>query len=90
MRVRIIQHPPASYGVNGDSLRVGRIYNLDSSLASALLADGCAELYDTLSAAEKQEYEQSSRNHVWQVNDRPEPKQRRRWISGFRGPEPAT
>lgn len=90
MRVRITKHPPASYGVDGDSLRIGRIYNLDSSLASALLADNCAELYDTLSVSEKREREDSSRNHVWQAHDRPERKRRRRLLSGFVGPEPAT
>jgi hypothetical protein len=34
-------------------LHVGGVYNLESSLASALIADACAELYETLSDEEK-------------------------------------
>jgi hypothetical protein len=34
-------------------LRVDGVYNLESSLASALIADACAELYETLSDDEK-------------------------------------
>jgi hypothetical protein len=53
MRVRISRKAPAEYGIDGDSLRVGRVYNLDSSLASALMLEGCAELYDLLTPEEK-------------------------------------
>ena len=44
MRVRIIKAPPASYGIDGGALRIGRVYNLDASVASALMADHCAEV----------------------------------------------
>jgi hypothetical protein len=46
MRIRITRTPPPSYGVDGADLRVGRIYNLEWSLASALMCDGCAEYFD--------------------------------------------
>jgi hypothetical protein len=45
MRIRITRTPPPSYGIDGADLRVGRIYNLEWSLASALLCDGCAEYF---------------------------------------------
>jgi hypothetical protein len=53
MRVRITRRPPLSYGADGESLRVGNVYNLDSSLAAALIADDCAELFETLPDREK-------------------------------------
>ena len=53
MRVRILRRPLHAYGVDPDSLRVGRVYNLDAALASALMADGCAELYDALPNEQK-------------------------------------
>ena len=57
MRVRIVRKPPALYsnGVDADALAVGRVYNLAASLASALMIDGFAELYEALSPAEKRE-----------------------------------
>lgn len=50
MRIRITRTPPPSYGVDGADLRVGRIYNLEWSLASALMCDGCAEFFDSSTA----------------------------------------
>jgi hypothetical protein len=70
MRVRIIKRPPASYGADGDTLRVGRIYNLQAGLASALMAEGCAELYDTLSAEARR---QRAPKDLWQSRDRSAP-----------------
>lgn len=69
MRIRITRQPP-DYGVDGSWLRVGRIYNLESSLASALLADGCAELYDTLPPEARRDRTVSD---VWRSNDRTKP-----------------
>lgn len=70
MRVRIIKRPPASYGTDGESLRVGRIYNLPAGLASALMAEGCAELYDTLPAEARRE---RAPRDLWQSRDRRAP-----------------
>ena len=70
VRVRITRQPPGGYGVDGMSLRVGRVYNLDSSLASALMADGCAELDDILTAAEKRQQERSAGPDLWQAAER--------------------
>jgi hypothetical protein len=53
MRVRITRRSTSAYGADTASLRVGGVYNLESSLASALIADACAELYETLSDEEK-------------------------------------
>jgi len=55
MRMRITKAPPSEYGSATQSLLVGRIYNLDAALASALLLEGCAELYDLLSPEERRE-----------------------------------
>jgi hypothetical protein len=68
MRVRIIRRPPPVYGTDGESLHVGRVYNLDSSLASALLADGCAELYELLT--QEQRREQTEPDGLWEAADR--------------------
>src|SRR4051812_35002454 len=46
MRVRITRRPPISYDLSGDSLRVGRIYDLPSEFACALIIEGCAEFAD--------------------------------------------
>ena len=46
MRVRITKRPPNTYGIDGESLLIGRVYNLASELAAALLLDGCAEIDD--------------------------------------------
>jgi hypothetical protein len=71
MRVRIVRKPPAYYtsGVAADLLAVGRVYNLESSLASALMVDGYAEAYDTLTAAEKRERAGESAHHAWTAAD---------------------
>ena len=53
MRMRITKTPPRDYGSVCESLLVGRIYNLDAALASALLLEGCAELYDLLTPEER-------------------------------------
>jgi hypothetical protein len=55
MRMRITKTPPRDYGSVSDSLLVGRVYNLDAALASALLLEGCAELYDLLTPEERHE-----------------------------------
>ena len=52
MRVRITRRPPISYDLSGDSLRVGRIYDLPSEFACALVIEGCAEFADHISAKE--------------------------------------
>ena len=53
MRVRISRKVPPEYGLTGMSLVIGRVYNLDTALASALILERCADLYDLLSPAEK-------------------------------------
>jgi hypothetical protein len=70
MRIRILQKPPATYGIDDDSMLVGRVYNVASELASALLLDGYAELYDTLTAAEKRERSEEASHVVWTAEDR--------------------
>jgi hypothetical protein len=67
VRVRVTRLPPTSYGDEGESLRVGNVYNLDASLASALLADDCAELFETLPEDEKQ---RAGGGSLWQAPDR--------------------
>jgi len=46
MRVRITRRPPISYDLTGDSLRVNRVFDLPSEVASALIIEGCAEFAD--------------------------------------------
>jgi len=75
--VRILRKPSASYGVDDDSLLVGRVYNLASGLASALLLDGFAELYDTLTPDEKRERSAQASHVAWTATDR----QQRRTIT---------
>lgn len=70
MRVRITKKPPSSYHSNGDSFRVGRIYDLDSALAAALMSDGCAELYDTLSDEQKRD---GAPKDLWEAAERKRP-----------------
>jgi hypothetical protein len=67
MRVRIIKRAPESYGKDGSNLRVGRIYNLPAGLASALMAEGCAELYEGLPADAKRDRPPQD---LWQSRDR--------------------
>jgi hypothetical protein len=64
MRVRIIKHPPASYGIDGESLLIGRVYDLASEFASALLLDGAAEVYDATDTREEH-----GGFSVWQANE---------------------
>jgi hypothetical protein len=78
VRVRITRLPPPSYGDEGESLRIGNVYNLEASLASALLADDCAELFETLSEDEKQRVGGGS---LWQAPDRD--RRRNRAYSSF-------
>ena len=75
VRVRIIRRPVTSYGIDGDLLLVGRVYNLDASLASALMLDGCAELYDALPESDKREHSEQLIRHGWSAADRA----RKRW-----------
>jgi hypothetical protein len=63
--VRILKAPPATYSSDTQALLVGRIYNLDASLASALLLEGCAELYEGLSDQEKRE--RSRTDLLWEA-----------------------
>jgi hypothetical protein len=71
MRVRILRKPPATYtlGMDTDALLVGRVYNLAASVASALMVDGYAELYETLSADEKREIAGHMYDHGWTAAD---------------------
>ena len=71
MRVRIVRRPPVQYsnGIDAESLAVGRVYNLASSLASALMLDGYAELYDALSPAEKRERAGQAAWTAWTAAD---------------------
>ena len=71
MRVRITKTPPASYGIDGESLMIGRVYNLASELASALLLEGCAEVYDAASDTR----ESYGGFTIWRAN---EPRRRKR------------
>jgi hypothetical protein len=72
MRVRIVRKPPTEYsnGVDAESLAVGRVYNLASSLASALMLDGYAELYESLSVEEKRERAGEAAHTAWTAADR--------------------
>lgn len=70
MRVRITRQPPEAYGSDTKSLRVGRVYNLQAALASALMADGCAELFDLLPQSERRERDVRSPGDLWQAADR--------------------
>ena len=71
MRVRMLRKPPATYatGMDADALLVGRVYNLASEVASALMLDGYAELYETLSAAEKRELVGRPSDRAWTAAD---------------------
>ena len=71
MRVRIVRKPPALYsnGVDAEALAEGRIYNLAASLASALMLDGFAELYESLSPAEKRERAGVAAHTAWTSAD---------------------
>ena len=71
MRVRIIKTPPASYGIDGESLLIGRVYNLASELASALLLDGYAEVFDAATDTR----EAHGGFTIWRAN---EPRRRKR------------
>ena len=70
MRVRITKRPPKAYGIQQTSLRVGRVYNLDSAVASALIAEGCAELDEAMSADERRERDKRLRGEMWEASDR--------------------
>jgi len=70
MRVRITKRPPKTYGSQHVSLRIGRVYNLDSAVASALIAEGCAELDDAMSADERRERDKRLRSEMWEASDR--------------------
>ena len=70
MRVRILRKPPETYGIDVDSLLVGRVYNIASELASALLLEGHAELYDTLTPDEKRERSEQVSHMAWTAADK--------------------
>ena len=70
MRIRITKQPPRSYNSPRMSLRVGRVYNLDSAVASALIAEGCAELDDTLTPEDRRERDLRLRSEIWEAADR--------------------
>lgn len=65
MRIRITKRPPNSYGIDGESLLIGRVYNLASELASALLLDGYAEVYEP-GTENREEHGGFS---IWQANE---------------------
>ena len=71
MRVRILRKPPVQYsnGIDAEGLAVGRVYNLASSLASALMIDGYAEMYDALTFAEKRERAGEAAHSAWTAAD---------------------
>ena len=68
MYVRIIKQPINTYGLNPDSLQIGRIYNLDAALAAALLADGCAEVDAVYVGPERRA--PAGPTSLWQAADR--------------------
>lgn len=70
MRVRITKQPPKAYGYQHRPLRVGRLYDLDSAVASALIVEGCAELDDTLTPDERRDHERHLRGEMWEASDR--------------------
>ena len=70
MRMRITKPPPQDYGICTDFLLVGRIYNLDPAFASALMLDGCAELYDLLSPEERRERTDALSHDGWTPRQR--------------------
>ena len=47
MRVRITRRLPVSYDRTGNSLRMGRMYDLPSELAGALVLEGFAEFIES-------------------------------------------
>ena len=61
--------PPREYGSATESLLVGRVYNLDVSLASALLLEGCAEVYDLLSVEERRSRTEALAKDAWTPPD---------------------
>ena len=71
MRVRIVRKPPPTYtnGIDAAALAVGRVYNLAAALASALMLDGFAELYEALSPAEKRERAGVAAHTAWTAAD---------------------
>ena len=50
---------------------VGRVYNLAAAVASALMVDGYAELYETLTAEEKRERTDEASHMAWTAADYP-------------------
>ena len=71
MRVRIIRKAPALYsnGIDAAALAVGRVYNLAAPLASALMVDGFAELYEALPPDEKRERAGQAAHTAWTAAD---------------------
>jgi hypothetical protein len=55
---------------------VGRVYNLAAAVASALMLDGYAELYETLTPEEKRERTDEASHLAWTAADYP-----RRWTT---------
>ena len=75
MRIRIIKRPPKAYDNHERALRVGHLYNLNSAVASALIADGCAELDEALSPHERRERDTKLKGEMWEASDRKHPPQ---------------
>lgn len=50
---------------------VGRVYDVASELGAALLLDGYAELYDTLTPDEKRERSEEATHVGWTAADHP-------------------
>ena len=82
MRVRIIRKPPRLSEIDTDSFMVGRVYNLAFAFASALMLDGYAELYETLTPEEKRERTDEASHLGWTANDHPP-----RWTTPHRKAE---
>ena len=76
MRVRILRKLPPLTEVDTASLMVGRVYNLAAAVASALMIDGYAELYETLTPEEKRERTDEASHMGWTASDSP-----RRWTT---------
>jgi hypothetical protein len=64
------REPPKAYAIDGTAFRVGYVYNLDSAVASALIAEGCAELDDTLTPEERRKRDSQCRGEIWEASDK--------------------
>ena len=70
MRVCITRRSRVAYDLAGDSLLVGRIYDLPSELASALVIEGCTQFADTTVTKETRHL-RGEKGTSAKVHDRP-------------------